>query len=305
MTHAAEDSGSWPAEHRRSLWTDLFNWPYTVGRIDAGGVRTRYIEAGDPARPTVVMLHGIGGSLELFTPNIGPLSEHFHVLAFDFVGFGLSDKAGHDLEIRHYVEHLEAFLDAKGLTRVSLFAVSLGSWVSVAFAGRHPERVDRMVLIAPAGLLAPPERMARFSQQQAYDTVDRPDWDRLNLTYDHLVFDPVSKLPDAMAVRRAISLEPGMRDSTRRIMSLLDPDVVARNLIPEPVWRALASPVLFIECPDTVDLSFHMIQKARELIPHCEVVPVPRTAHWPHFEAPDTVNPPAVRFLGGAPAAGS
>lgn len=297
MTYVIDDDAAF--ERYRSFWTDLFGVPFSVGYVDAGGIRTRYLSAGDPAAPTVVMLHGIAGSLELFTANVGPLSAHFHVLAFDLVGFGLSDKAAHDLEIADYVTHLTAFLDALGVGEVSLFAVSLGTWVSVAFAARHPERVRRLVLIAPAGLLVPPENMARFSQEQALDTVDNPGWARLNRTFDHLVFAAASKLPDALAVRRRIALDPDMPASTRRTMSLLDPEAMARNRIPEEVWRALATPVLFVECPDTVDLSFHLIRLARTLLPHCEVLSVPRTAHWPHFEAPDEVNPAAIRFLTG------
>jgi 2-hydroxy-6-oxonona-2,4-dienedioate hydrolase len=292
-----------PAGGYRSYWTDLFGYSYTIGYLDAAGVRTRYLEAGDPTRPTVVMLHGIAGSLELFSANIGPLGEHFHVLAFDLVGFGLTDKAEHDLEIGDYLEHIENVLAAKGIDEVMFFSVSLGTWISVAFAARHPERVTRMVLIAPAGLVPAPEKMARFNQEQAYETVDHPTWERLSLTFDHLVYDPASKLPDALAVRRTIALQPQMPASTRRIMSLLDPDAMDRNRIPESTYSSLSAPVLLVECPDTVDLSFHMIQKARTLIPRCEVLSVPRTAHWPHFEQPDAVNRAAIRFLGGEPTA--
>jgi 2-hydroxy-6-oxonona-2,4-dienedioate hydrolase len=292
-----------PTDGYRSYWTDLLGYSYTIGYLNAGGVRTRYLEAGDPTRPTVVMLHGIAGSLELFTANVGPLSEHFHVLAFDLVGFGLTGKVEHDLEIDDYLEHIENVLAVKSVNDVMFFSVSLGTWISVAFAARHPERVKRMVLIAPAGLVPAPEKMARFSQEQAYETVDHPTWERLSLTFDHLVYDPASKLPDALAVRRTIALQPQMPASTRRIMSLLDPDAMERNRIPESTYRALTAPVLLVECPDTVDLSFHMIQKARTLIPDCVVFSVPQTAHWPHFEKPDAVNPVAIRFLGGEPTA--
>jgi 2-hydroxy-6-oxonona-2,4-dienedioate hydrolase len=303
MTDLAATNDLTGTDGHRSFWTDLFGFSYTIGWLDAEGIRTRYLEAGDPGRPTVVMLHGIGGSLELFVANIGPLSEHFHVLAFDFVGFGLTDKAEHDLEIPDYVEHLEAVLAAKGLSRVMLFAVSLGSWVSVTFASKHPGQVERMILAAPAGLLPPTEAGARFMQQQAYETVDNPTWDRLNQTFDHLVYDPASKLPDALAVRRAIALQPGMPASTRHIMSVLDPAAVERNQLAAEAYRNLTAPVLFLECPDTVDLSFHMIQQARGLIPNCEVISVPRAAHWPHFEEPGIVNPAAIRFLKGEVAA--
>lgn len=294
-----------PLTDYRSYWTELMHVSYQIGWLDAGGVRTRYLEAGDPERPTVVMVHSIGSSLELFLRNIGPLSEHFHVLAFDFVGFGLSDKAERDLEIEDYVNHLEAFLAAKDVENVMLFATSLGSWASVMFADQFPERVEKMILIAPAGLLLAPEGMARFSQEQAIETVDHPTWERLNKTFDHLLYDETSRFTDLLAVRRLISLEPGMALSTRRIMSLLDPDVMARNAVPESVYRNLKADVLLVECPDTEDLSFHMVQAARDIIPGCQVLSVPRTAHWPHFEEPEIVNPAAIRFLQGRAASAS
>jgi 2-hydroxy-6-oxonona-2,4-dienedioate hydrolase len=285
----------------RSFWLEMMHRPYQLGWVDAGGIQTRYLEAGDPSKPTVVMLHGIGGSVELFIRNIGPLSDHFHVLALDLVGFGLTDKADHDLQIDDYVAHLEAFLDAKGLTSISFVAISLGTWVSAAFTDRHPDRVDKLVLIAPAGLLAPPDEAATFSQQQAYETVDDPNWQRLNLTFDHLVYEASSKWPDLLAVRRAVSLDSTMPASTRRIMSLLDGDVTKANLLGENVYRRIANPVLLIECPDTVDLSFHMIQRLKTLIADHEVLSVPQTAHWPNFEAPDIVNPAAIAFLSAPP----
>jgi 2-hydroxy-6-oxonona-2,4-dienedioate hydrolase len=289
-----------PDENYRSFWTDLFGYAYTIGFLDAGGVRTRYLEAGDPAKPTVVMMHGISGSLEMFTANIGPLSEHFHVLALDLVGFGLSGKSEHDLEIHHYVEHLEAFLDAKGVGEFSFFSVSMGTWTSVAFAARHPERVRRLVLTAPAGLLNPPEKAARRSQEQAAARADNPSWENASRSLDHLFYDPASKIPDTIATRYAIARQPEMAASTRHIMSVLSPNAIERNRIPESTYAALTAPVLLVECPDSVDLSFHMIQKIRTLIPNCEVLSVPRAAHWPHFEQPATVNPVAIRFLGAA-----
>jgi pimeloyl-ACP methyl ester carboxylesterase len=220
MTHESDISAS-PTKYR-SFWTDLFGWSFKIGWVDAGGIRTRYIEAGDPDSPTVVMLHGIGGSLELFVPNVGPLSEHFHVLAFDFLGFGLSDKVDHDLEISDYVEHLEAFMAAKGVSFASFFSVSLGSWVSVAFTARHPDRVDRLVLIAPAGLLNAPAGAAKFMQDQAYDTVDNPTWERLNETFDHLVLrrrQQASRRPRGppghLARTRHARLDPPHHESAR------------------------------------------------------------------------------------------
>jgi 4,5:9,10-diseco-3-hydroxy-5,9,17-trioxoandrosta-1(10),2-diene-4-oate hydrolase len=58
-------------------------------------MRLHYHEAGDPASPTVVLLHGGGpgaSSWSNFSRNIGVLARHFHVLAVDQPGYGHSDK---------------------------------------------------------------------------------------------------------------------------------------------------------------------------------------------------------------------
>jgi 2-hydroxy-6-oxonona-2,4-dienedioate hydrolase len=47
-----------------SVWSDLAATEFSQGFIDAGGYRTRYLHAGDPAKPTLILLHGITGHAE-------------------------------------------------------------------------------------------------------------------------------------------------------------------------------------------------------------------------------------------------
>jgi pimeloyl-ACP methyl ester carboxylesterase len=84
-------------------------------------------------------------------------------------------------------------------------------------------------------------------------------------------------------------------------MSLLDTNVTERNLLGEDVYRRISSPVLLIECPDTLDLSWHMIQQLKTMIADYQVLSVPHAAHWPNFEAPTVVNPTAITFLSAPP----
>ena len=136
----------------RTFWGHLYNVAFKLDWINAGGVRTRYVEAGDREKPTVIMLHGIAGSLENFVANIGYLSENYHVLAYDMVGTGLSDKPDHAYEMPHYVQHLLDFMNAKGVSKTSLVGLSLGSWVTMSFVAKYPEKIEKVVLVAPAGL---------------------------------------------------------------------------------------------------------------------------------------------------------
>jgi 2-hydroxy-6-oxonona-2,4-dienedioate hydrolase len=95
-----------------SFWTNLAHTAYEHGYLDAGGVRTRYIETG--SGPPLVLLHGTSGHLEAYMSNIGTFAQHFRTIAFDMVGHGFTDKPDHDYEIRHYVKHLLVVLQRCG-----------------------------------------------------------------------------------------------------------------------------------------------------------------------------------------------
>ncbi|MDF2830069.1 MAG: putative hydrolase or acyltransferase of alpha/beta superfamily, partial [Mycobacterium sp.] len=123
-----------------SVWSDLQGVPFSQGFLDAGGVRTRYLHAGDRNKPALVLLHGSGGHAEAYVRNLESHAEHFSTWSIDMLGHGYTDKPGHPLEVAHYVDHLLAVFDAIGADRVHLSGESLGGWVAARAAADHPER---------------------------------------------------------------------------------------------------------------------------------------------------------------------
>ncbi len=113
------------------------------------GARIRYVEAG--SGPTVILLHGLGGSSEAWTPNIGPLAAKFHVVALDQIGFGKSDKPLINYRIRTYVDFLDQFCKELKIDRASVVGNSMGGWIAAAFTLAYPERVERLILEDAAG----------------------------------------------------------------------------------------------------------------------------------------------------------
>ena len=97
------------SEHE-SVWSDLQGVAFSQGYLDAGGVRTRYLHAGDKSKPALVFLHGSGGHAEAYVRNLEAHAEHFSTWSIDMLGHGYTDKPGHPLEINHYVSHLIAVL---------------------------------------------------------------------------------------------------------------------------------------------------------------------------------------------------
>ena len=118
------------------------------------GQKIHYVEAG--SGPTIILLHGLGGSARGWQPNIAPLAEKFHVIALDQIGFGKSDKPLTNYRIRTYVDFLDQFCKQLKITRASLVGSSMGGWIGVLFTAAFPDRVDKLVLVDAAGY-APPK----------------------------------------------------------------------------------------------------------------------------------------------------
>ena len=122
--------------------------------VTVNGFATHCLLAGPSNAQHVVFIHGLGGSLATWSLNLPAFAEKFRLCALDLVGAGDSDKAITDYSVPSLADFLARFLDALGpdWQRTSLVGHSLGGAVALAFAGRHPERVDRLVLVDSAGL---------------------------------------------------------------------------------------------------------------------------------------------------------
>lgn len=118
------------------------------------GQKIQYVEAG--SGPTVILLHGLGGSSVVWNFNIGPLAEKYHVVVPDQIGFGKSDKPLVNYRIRTYVDFLDQFCKQLKIERATLVGNSMGGWIAAMFTAAFPDRVDKLVLVDAAGY-APPK----------------------------------------------------------------------------------------------------------------------------------------------------
>jgi pimeloyl-ACP methyl ester carboxylesterase len=134
------------------VWQQHFG---SIRRIKVDGLRIRYVDAGDG--PCVFLIHGIGHSAFGWRHSLGPLAESgFRVLAIDTPGFGYSDPLPEEA-IRDptalpkaIADLLDRVLDTFDITSCSVIGHSLGGAYATLLAAEHPERVERLVLAAPA-----------------------------------------------------------------------------------------------------------------------------------------------------------
>ncbi|MFC4127477.1 alpha/beta fold hydrolase [Nocardia rhizosphaerae] len=116
--------------------------------IDIQGQSIFYREAGDPAAPTVVLLHGFPTSSAMFRNLIPELAADYHVLAPDHLGFGQSAMPPVD-EFDYSFEKLTEItldlLDVLGIDRFALYIQDYGAPIGLRIAARNPERVSALI----------------------------------------------------------------------------------------------------------------------------------------------------------------
>jgi pimeloyl-ACP methyl ester carboxylesterase len=150
----------------------LFFWLWTPDK-DRSALESKYLAAptdmvqladwrlhlrvsGPPDAPAVILIHGFGSSLQTWDVWAAGLSHTHRVVRFDLPGSGLSfpDPAGDYTDARS-VALVIAVMERLGLQRASIVGHSIGGRIAWTFASLHPQRVDKLVLVAPDGFASP------------------------------------------------------------------------------------------------------------------------------------------------------
>lgn len=122
--------------------------------LNVDGMRIHCLTAGETDLPPVILLHG--GGIDSATLSwgdaIAPLSEIARVFAPDLPGFGLSDTPDIQYSTDYYVQFVSRLLDVLHLDKTSLVGLSMGGEISLSFTLRFPERVEKLVPVAPGGI---------------------------------------------------------------------------------------------------------------------------------------------------------
>jgi len=120
---------------------------YNATVID--GLNIAYREAGDPANPTVLLLHGFPTSSHMFRNLIPRLAKSYHVIAPDYPGFGASDMPqakDFDYSFSNIANIVTELLDRKNIDRYAVYLMDYGAPVGYRMFAKNPERVTGFII---------------------------------------------------------------------------------------------------------------------------------------------------------------
>ncbi|KAI4319282.1 hypothetical protein MLD38_032902 [Melastoma candidum] len=111
------------------------------------------VESGSVDNPPVLLIHGFPSQAYSYRKAIPILSKAHRAVAFDWIGFGFSDKPqpgyGFNYTLDEYVSSLESLVDALAINKVSLVVQGYFSPVVVKYASKHREKLNHLILLNP------------------------------------------------------------------------------------------------------------------------------------------------------------
>jgi pimeloyl-ACP methyl ester carboxylesterase len=262
-----------------------------------GGVRVHYRDQGNPAGPTLILIHGFGASLETWEPWVARLSGRYRLVSLDLPGHGLTRGGRAGAGIADDAELIEAFARRLGLPPAIVVGNSRGGAAAWNLALRRPERVKGLVLVdAPGWEWTEPRAggdggrgFARLLGSPAgaalLRNVDKSALIRQLLTS---AFHDRRLATEAM-IRRYVELSraPGHRailDATMaRTMGGQDPDATAT----QAKLAGIRAPTLILWGEADELVAPAGAKRFAAAIPGARLVTYPGVGHIPMEEAPD------------------
>ncbi|MEU4564187.1 alpha/beta fold hydrolase [Actinoplanes sp. NPDC023936] len=260
--------------------------------LEVRGTRIRLHETGPSDAPAVVMLHGIGRSLEDWSLQHDRFDDQYRVISLDMPGFGLSQRMPAPTTLEVLADGVWATLDALGLGSVHLMGNSLGGAVSMTMLASAPDRVSTLTLVNSAGfgkevtialrLLAVPGLGRRLLSRIDPRTAPRVE---RQLFADRSLVTP-ERIEMAIKVARQPDFAPVYLEVAKALGGFRGVAAPWRTALLERV-AAHPRPTMIMWGDRDVILPCAHLAAARAAFPHAQSHLFGNTGHMPQIERPD------------------
>ncbi|MBY0511520.1 MAG: alpha/beta fold hydrolase [Rhodospirillaceae bacterium] len=268
--------------------------------IKVGGKDIYYVEAGKGE--ALMLLHGGGpgaSGWSNYNRNVEALSARYRVIIPDLPGYGQSHKEViSGPRFAAYAQAMVGVLDHLGLKQAHVVGNSLGGGTALMMALEHGARVDKLVLMGPAGLVTAyspiPTEGARMIFE--YYIGDGPSREKIEKFIRLMIYDSSNLTKELLDQRYQASIEP----------SLLANPPLGKGQIPvlEEIWRdprlaKLPHETLVLWGRDDRVNPLYTAEILMNQLPHARMVSFTHCGHWVQWEKAKAFNSLLASFLAG------
>ncbi|CAB5026251.1 MAG: alpha/beta fold hydrolase [Actinobacteria bacterium] len=263
--------------------------------LDVMGVATHVIEAGAGAGEAVLLLHGSGPGVSAeanWRLAMPPLAETFRVIAPDLLGFGQTGAPSDGrYSMDSWVAHVVALLDALGVEKTHVVGNSFGGGLALRLTARHPERVNRLVLMGAVGL--------EFPITEGLDDVwgYEPSVAGMRRLLETFAYDPALVNDDLAEMRYRASMAPGVQERYSAMFPAPRQRWVDAMATPVDEVRAIAAETLIVHGRDDRVIPLDVSLRLAHLIDRSQLHVFGRCGHWTQIEHAEVFNRLVCDFL--------
>lgn len=282
----------------------LSEYEFQTHSTTLDGLEISYIKEGD-ANKTLLFVHGLSSNSDAWSKNIAVLKDDYTCVALDLPGYGKSSMPDADYTPSYFAEVLFQFVEKLGLDHVILIGHSMGGQASVKFATTHPEIVDKLILVAPAGLEQFSEANAAMMKSfltpaSVQNTTDAQIENNYALNF-YVQPEEVSKMiSDRKNIKAASDFDAHCTAIVKSVSGMLnDPIFGDLKTISQPTLVIFGDKDMLI--PNRYfnpTLTTEAVGKiALENIKHATLEFIPDAGHFVQFEKPKEVNVLIQKFV--------
>jgi pimeloyl-ACP methyl ester carboxylesterase len=271
---------------------------YAKGKfVMVDGKKVHYLEKGSGS--PVILIHGFLYHTVMWQKNIDALAEKFKVYAVDLWGFGYSERLPQlEYSFALYGKQIKGFMEALGISKAALVGQSMGGGICVYVTAKHPEKVDRLILVDPAVIPYPDTVIGKIYKIPGVGEFlnSLPGDFLMKNNLKSIWFHDPNKVTDAYAeeVLRPLCI----KGSHEALMHVL------RNVLKEPLVEPEAKelartdlPILLVHGREDKAVPLNNSRLLNKLWQNSRLVIFDRAGHNPHEEHPEKFNAIAVGFL--------
>lgn len=270
--------------------------PEIAQSIQAAGIATNYHDQG--RGEPVLLIHGSGPGVSAWANwrlSLPVLSQNFRVIAPDMAGFGFSERpANYQYSMENWVTQAVGLLDALNITKASVVGNSFGGALALALAIRHPERVNKLVLMGSVGV--------PFKITEGLDRVwgYQPSLEAMKSLLDIFAYNRALVTDELAELRYQASIRPGFQESFAAMFPAPRQRWVDAMASALAAIRALSHHTLIIHGRDDQVVPLQNAYQLLDLIEQAELHVFGQCGHWTQIEHATAFNRLVGDFLQAA-----